>query len=207
MKCHTELHSDSDPRACVSPAAQPGDCTACPCMPVNLLSLFGTNFYIASMCGRLRNADRCKFRKAVLVGFGIGPLPTCIHDLCPETDLVVVDVDPGAAQLAERFFGWRNQSRLVVRDAAAFFKAAQPEVFDLVIVDCFDRIVIPTACNNPSFFADVKRSMKQSQTLFAMNTLEGQWTQQNMTENGVDILRNSQTQRSWLNQWLLLENK
>lgn len=178
--CSVSLNDHSPEGACTSGTAvsqesnPPIGCHACPCSPVfNLEHPKDVAPVAMDICRIVAREYSCSLGRAVLVGFGISTVSQCFNHFCPGMQLTTVDIDPGAMDVGSRFFGWQHQSSVVVQDAGVFFRNAEAnhQIFDLVVIDCFERDSIPAACNNAQFYASIKGVLSPTGGLFAMNTL------------------------------------
>lgn len=83
----------------------------------------------------------------LVVGLGGGTLPTALHELYPDAEIDVVELDPAVRTVAETYFGFTESERLkvIVRDARVFTKRALADgrKYDLIMLDAFNGDYIP----------------------------------------------------------------
>lgn len=180
MHCKVVLHEHSNHSWCQPPKKGSSgivdSCHKCPCDPIFNLTIpvvksYDNSPYALQMCKKVVLEYGCQFKRAALVGFGIGVLPTCLLQHCPTLNLTIVDIDGMAEQVGRLFFGWQGKAPVVVQDGLAFFQDQSAGTFDLVMSDCFNRLLVPEACRSQEYFAAIKTSMRQNRSMFAINTL------------------------------------
>lgn len=165
----------------LAPTATLSSCPQCLCNPDYTLPLLpraapvGVSPYAFEMCRRVAQAERCRFRRGVVVGLGTGYLSGCLAYHCPTLDLTTLDVDPDVLSAANSFFGWENRSSVVIGDTETWFRQAadRSDQLDLILVDCFSRHGIAAGCRRPGLLASFRRVLQPTHrdgpTLFAVN--------------------------------------
>ncbi|MGZ8154707.1 MAG: spermidine synthase [Burkholderiales bacterium] len=96
-------------------------------------------------------------RKALVLGLGAGMVPMRLVSLGVSVD--VVDIDPAARAVAQRFFGF-DPARATPHqaDARTFLRGCSAK-YDVVVVDLFHGDGTPDYLVTREFFADLKRCM------------------------------------------------
>lgn len=114
--------------------------------------------YVKMMLSSLLLQDRPE--RVLIVGLGAGTLPEVYHELFPEADIVVSEIDAAVLRVAREWFGFRENERVSVHigDARVFVKRAglRKQQFDLVILDAFNGEYIPEHLMTLEFLREVK---------------------------------------------------
>ena len=115
-----------------------------------------TSFYTYGLEG-LARAYRPEMRKALVLGLGAGMVPMALANAGVEVD--VVDIDPVAPRVAERFFGFDPQkTRTHQADARTFLRSCKSG-FDVVVIDLFHGDGTPDYLVTREFFNDLRRCL------------------------------------------------
>jgi spermidine synthase len=96
--------------------------------------------------------------RVLVLGHGGGAISSMLHRR--GMDVVSVDCDPRAANLARLFFRAPPCLKVVVEDAAAYVDKAPPACFDAVVVDFQDSPVTPNAYLANDFWRGVDRLLR-----------------------------------------------
>jgi hypothetical protein len=187
MTCHVELPADRDGDFCQATAGTQGNppdaCDDCPCTPT-YAEQFKTyrSPYITDLRAIIEE-NKCRFRKAILIGLGVGAMQAALEYTCPEMSLTSVDIDAGAATVVHKFFGYNDWSKIVIEDGLKYFQQAvsRGDQFDLVSIDCFERGIIPPPCRTADIWAAIKQLLTPGGA-FIMNTLGKVDWQDDMTK-------------------------
>ncbi len=99
--------------------------------------------------------------KAVLVvGLGGGALPMALHRYYPAAQIDCVELDPDVAEVAKKYFGFREDQRLAIHvgDGRVQVRqlARQPRKYDIVMLDAFRGGYIPYHLTTREFLLQVK---------------------------------------------------
>ncbi|MCP3098865.1 fused MFS/spermidine synthase [Myxococcus sp. K15C18031901] len=96
-------------------------------------------------------------RRILVVGLGGGAMPMFLRAVLPRARIDVVDIDPVVVDVARRYFGFHEDSRLVahVADGRAFIEAQRP-AYDLVFLDAYGPDSIPEHLATVEFLAAVR---------------------------------------------------
>jgi spermidine synthase len=99
--------------------------------------------------------------RALVVGLGGGAFPMLLHRLLPRLVVDVVELNPVVVEVATRFFGVREDSRLriMVEDGGRFMARQSPR-YDLIFLDAFSNIGTPDHLKEALFFEDVRRRLE-----------------------------------------------
>lgn len=97
--------------------------------------------------------------RILFVGLGGGAMPMYTRQVMPEAHIDVVEIDPMIVDVAQRYFGFRPDSQLVVHtgDGRAFIEQeAAPGSYDLIVLDAFSDDEIPFALTTVQFLEAVR---------------------------------------------------
>jgi spermidine synthase len=110
-------------------------------------------------------------RKVLTIGLGGGTLTTALSRILPESEINVVELDPAIVRVAKEYFNFRPTSkvRVTVEDGRVFVKRAieRGEKYDLIILDAFDDVYIPTHLLTRQFLEEVKKILTDDGVLAA----------------------------------------
>ncbi|MCC6912807.1 MAG: fused MFS/spermidine synthase [Rhodospirillaceae bacterium] len=112
----------------------------------------------------LIHQKRCA--RVLMIGCGGGTLATLL--MRTGADVTVVDVDPGAFDIAFKYFQMPSDVRCVVCDGAAYLEKVS-ETFDAIVLDAYDGSTIPKHLVTDGFFRSVKARLPEMQGLFLAN--------------------------------------
>lgn len=96
--------------------------------------------------------------QVLVLGHGGGVVSSMLHRL--GMNVVSVDCDPRAGNLARLFFRAPPCLDVVVEDAATYVGASPPACFDAVVVDFQDSLVTPAAYLSEVFWLGVERLLR-----------------------------------------------
>jgi spermidine synthase len=98
--------------------------------------------------------------RALVVGLGGGAFPLLLRRCLPRMVVDVVEINPVVVDVAQRFFGVRENERLhiTVEDGAEFMKREGPR-YDFILLDAFSDKGIPEHLRKSAFFEDVLRRL------------------------------------------------
>lgn len=96
-------------------------------------------------------------RQILVVGLGGGAMPMFLRTLFPAARIDAVDIDPEVVKVARRYFGFREDPRLVahVADGRRFVEQS-PGGYDLIFLDAYGRSNIPRHLATTEFLATVR---------------------------------------------------
>mmetsp|Transcript_72658 Transcript_72658/g.193825 ORF Transcript_72658/g.193825 Transcript_72658/m.193825 type:complete len:174 (+) Transcript_72658:90-611(+) len=109
----------------------------------------------------------------LVIGLGGGAISMSLSRGCPDGTLVdSVELDPAMVQLATKVFGFQpSQNNTVeVGDGLAALqkRVGAGQLYDAVLVDCFDGDRVPLACRSSVFLHAIKQSLRE-EGLLAQN--------------------------------------
>ena len=95
--------------------------------------------------------------RALVVGLGGGAFPLLLHRRVPAMHLDVVELNPVVVDVAQRFFGVREDARLRlhVEDGASFMREPGTR-YDLIFLDAFSAEGTPEHLKEALFLQDVR---------------------------------------------------
>lgn len=96
--------------------------------------------------------------RILFVGLGGGAMPMYTRQVRPDAHIDIVEIDPLIVDVAQRFFGFRPDPRMVVHtgDGRAFLEAAPAATYDLIVLDAFSDDEIPAALTTREFLETVR---------------------------------------------------
>lgn len=99
--------------------------------------------------------------RILFVGLGGGAMPMYTRQVRPDAHLEAVEIDPLIVELAERYFGFLPDERLVahVGDGRAFIEAAPQGSYDAIVLDAFSDDEVPFALTTREFLASVRAAL------------------------------------------------
>ncbi|WP_342375453.1 fused MFS/spermidine synthase [Myxococcus stipitatus] len=103
-----------------------------------------------------------KPHRILVVGLGGGAMPMFLRAVLPRAHIDVVDIDPDVVSVAQRYFGFREDSRLKahVADGRAFIEAERP-AYDLVFLDAYGPDSIPEHLGTVEFLTSVRARLTE----------------------------------------------
>ena len=112
-------------------------------------------------------------KSILVVGLGGGTLPTALHDMYPDAQIISLDIDPAVADVAKEYFEFQESenNKVVIRDARLFIKreVLKNKQYDLIILDAFGSDYIPEHLTTVEFLEEVK-SILSPDGVIAANT-------------------------------------
>lgn len=99
-----------------------------------------------------------QFQNVLLLGVGAGSIPTIIYKELKLNPIIDgVEIDEKVVELGNKYFGLNSFTNLnvIVGDAANFVKKTDKK-YDLIIVDLFNGINVPTEFLTLNFFEQLK---------------------------------------------------
>ncbi len=112
-------------------------------------------------------------RRVLILGLGGGVMPMALRAVDANMHIDTVELDPAVLAVARSHFGYREDARLRshVDDARVFVRKQRraAAVYDLVLIDAFDRDYIPEHLLTREFLHEVQ-SLLAPQGVLAANT-------------------------------------
>jgi len=99
-------------------------------------------------------------RRVLVVGLGGGSIPMFLRKHYPKATIDVVDIDPEVVQVAKKFFGFREDSRMRVHtaDGRRFIEQCRQR-YDIIFLDAFGTDSIPQHLATVEFLRSVRRAL------------------------------------------------
>ncbi len=96
--------------------------------------------------------------RILFVGLGGGAMPMYARHMLPQADIEVVEIDPLIVDVAQRYFGFRQDVRMRVHtdDGRAFLEDTAPATYDLIVLDAFSDDEVPRALTTRQFLETVR---------------------------------------------------
>ena len=111
-------------------------------------------------------------RRALLIGLGAGSLAKFIHLHLAQTKIIVVEIDPRIAPMAEQHFRLPidpQRLKIVIADGADYVESAKGH-FDLILLDGFGPDARPRRLDSAEFYRSA-RALLSPTGLFVCNLL------------------------------------
>jgi len=99
--------------------------------------------------------------RILMVGLGGGVLPRFLNEVYPNIEIDIVEVDRDVADLARRYFDFKEGPRLRVfeDDGRAFIKQ-QGRMYDMVFLDAFKGGSVPYHLKTIEFYREISHSLR-----------------------------------------------
>ena len=99
-------------------------------------------------------------RRVLIVGLGGGTLPMFIRQYFPEAVIDGVDINPDVVDVARRFLGFREDSRMrgIVADGRKFIEETR-EPYDVIFLDAFGADSVPPPLSTVEFLRAVRKAL------------------------------------------------
>lgn len=99
-------------------------------------------------------------RRALVVGLGGASLSKALLAQFPDLQVDSIELDPEIVKLAREFFGYRDSGRCrsIVSDAREYLDKNN-STYDLIVLDAFDGLEIPTPLRTVEFYELVKKHL------------------------------------------------
>ena len=129
-------------------------------------------------------------RRVLMIGLGGGTLASAVSMILPDSEIDVVEIDPAIVRIAKEYFNFRPNSKVHVKveDGRVFVKRAidRGEKYDLIMLDAFDQLYIPTHMLTKQFLNEVKNILAVEGVL-AANTycVGGRYDNESVTYESV----------------------
>ena len=81
-------------------------------------------------------------KNVLILGLGVGALPTLCRQIHPNINLTIVELNPAVIDAAQTCFAFDSKSdcKIVCADAYEWLHAHRQHAFDLIFNDCFDGL-------------------------------------------------------------------
>jgi spermidine synthase len=102
--------------------------------------------------------------RILFVGLGGGAMPMYVRQVMPDAYIDIVEIDPVIIDVAQRYFGFTPDARMVVHtgDGRAFIENAPPDTYDLIVLDAFSDDEVPFSLTTRQFLAAVRTRLAPS---------------------------------------------
>lgn len=121
-----------------------------------------------TFAGLLFNAQP---KRIFVAGLGGGSIPAALHHLYPDAHIDVAEIDPAVVDVAERFFEFEVDDRLVVEemDARVFVRRALKKGlrYDYILLDAFNADYIPEHLMTREFLEECRELLSEDGVLVA----------------------------------------
>jgi predicted membrane-bound spermidine synthase len=99
-------------------------------------------------------------RKILMLGLGGGSISTYLGRFMPETEITVIEVDPGVITAAKTYFGLRETARMRLRAGdGRVFLTRNSELYDLVLLDAYRGGYVPFHLLTREFYSLVRQRL------------------------------------------------
>lgn len=98
---------------------------------------------------------RPKLRHVLFIGLGSGAAAMRLHDLAPDAQIDVVEIDPEVERVARRWFGFSSEAADVHIGDGRSWLAASDTTYDAIIVDAYFADSVPFHLTTREFLAVV----------------------------------------------------
>jgi spermidine synthase len=96
-------------------------------------------------------------KRVLVLGLGGGSIPVYLHRFLPDATIDAVEIDPGVINVAKKYFGLRETSRLhFIENDGRVFLNRHAEPYDLIMVDAFTGSYIPFHMMTTEFYQLVR---------------------------------------------------
>ena len=105
-------------------------------------------------------------KKILILGGGTLTLPTAILNSLPVSEITVVEINKDLINIAEKYFDYKPDKRLIVVIGDAFkFVKTNKEEFDLIITDIYNNFTIPQPFRGTLFARELSHLLKNKGTV------------------------------------------
>jgi spermidine synthase len=100
-------------------------------------------------------------RRVLVVGLGGGSLPSFLRNRFPGTVIDIAELDADVADVARRYFGFREDARMAVHigDGRRFIEGAPALHYDAIFLDAFGAYSVPPHLATQEFLQAVRRAL------------------------------------------------
>lgn len=112
--------------------------------------------------------------RALFIGGGGYTFPRYIEAVYPNSDILVIEIDPGVTQVAHDFLGLSEDTQIVTynQDARLFLEQEPTEPYDLILGDAFNDFSVPYHLTTKEF-NDRVRVWLADDGLYIINMIDG----------------------------------
>ena len=118
--------------------------------------------FLLFMIGLELSFERLRRMRRLVFGLGGGAIPMFLKTHFPRAHIDVVDIDPAVIDAARRYFGFREDRRMVAHaeDARAFAEKIGKSRYDVIFLDAFGRDTVPAHLTTVEFLCTVRAALK-----------------------------------------------
>ena len=119
-------------------------------------------------------AQRDDHLRALFIGGGGYTFPRYLEALYPESEIHVIEIDPGVTQVAYDMLGVARDGRIVTtnQDARLFLEGSPAQPYDLILGDAFNDFSVPYHLTTQEFNERV-RAWLADDGLYMVNMIDG----------------------------------
>jgi spermidine synthase len=114
--------------------------------------------------------------RALFIGGGGYTFPRYMEAVYPDSELTVIEIDPGVTQVAYEMLGLQEDSEIVTHneDARMFLAREPTTAYDLIMGDAFNDFGVPYHLTTKEF-NDQVRAWLADDGLYVVNLIDGPW--------------------------------
>ena len=110
-------------------------------------------------------------KRILIIGEGGGTIPTALHEMLPDAQIDLVELDKSVDSVARQYFDFKpdGKLRVFIEDGRVFVKRMIPQKpnYDMVLLDAFDADYIPEHMLTREFLQEVKSIMTPNGVIVA----------------------------------------
>ena len=110
-------------------------------------------------------------KRILIIGEGGGTIPTALHQMLPDAQIDLVELDKSVDAVARQYFDFKPDAKLrvFIEDGRVFVKRMIPQKpnYDMVLLDAFDADYIPEHMLTREFLQEVKSIMTPNGVIVA----------------------------------------
>ena len=110
-------------------------------------------------------------KRILIIGEGGGTIPTALHEMLPDAQIDLVELDKSVDSVARQYFDFKPDAKLrvFIEDGRVFVKRMIPQKpnYDMVLLDAFDADYIPEHMLTREFLQEVKSIMTPNGVIVA----------------------------------------
>jgi spermidine synthase len=121
-------------------------------------------------------AQRDDHLRALFIGGGGYTFPRYMETVYPNSDIHVIEIDPGVTQVAHDLLGLSRDTEIVTynEDARLFLEREPSDAYDLIMGDAFNDLSVPYHLTTKEF-NDRVRAWLEDDGLYVVNIIDGPW--------------------------------
>lgn len=101
-------------------------------------------------------------KRILMIGMGGGVTTTYLNHHMPSADITAVEIDPAVAEMAKKYFGFKESARYraVIADGLDYMRT-QTVPYDIVLLDAFSGGFIPAHLASADFYKEVAAHLSE----------------------------------------------